>query len=670
MSLNKDNAMHTAADDEFAALMAASSLRAPHVRALHGAIPDEAQSQLRAAAEGKDAADSGHEHAACEADGNPATVEDGSGGQDQPWTTLRDRYRQLRPVLRALADLRRQKLRAGYGDGSTQHSDWTLARWLATALLSTPQPPGLAARRSFRRPVFVESWTATPAARDCDEHTVWHCTAGGKSASTTLLWWLVNSQCQNESRLNAFWVADLSTQRLSCSSSALRTHAVLSTRRHWQLTDTGPDLILSADDCTAAILTKRVEQWPGMHAAAMLDHRVSAWMRQEHPLLHFACHGLSAEALNGIQEADASVTAATVDISASQGADSGEHFLTAACLTDLLHPAPTPFLERLCQRPTAEWESWHARRTADASQISAWHRLFLCSSADRQCTAGGKAGHPWTTGDSALTNALSQGSEPATDAMLEPACLLVAADSAVDLDPAHRQAIPAQPPPLPDLDAYAARPGSVLLLPRNDTVTDDKRTAHARSTEQTTATASTGRSSLPAVSSREPWACQGTGSSMPRLWGRQAEDGPEQHAQLWMRQHLTEGDRGKRIPAQLVYRTGDPYAITAVFNAGTDEEREWTFARELLADGLHRSVGIGDVIVWPGSDETSGQQRVFIRLRPPGGTALLSVAREDVLAFLDASQPLSQSLPAKVRSSVFASWERELTELICPSSGE
>ncbi|MFJ2951501.1 hypothetical protein ACIO8H_28280 [Streptomyces sp. NPDC087226] len=51
MSVHKDDTMPaTTADDEFAALMAASSLRAPRVRALDEAIPEDAQRRLCAAA--------------------------------------------------------------------------------------------------------------------------------------------------------------------------------------------------------------------------------------------------------------------------------------------------------------------------------------------------------------------------------------------------------------------------------------------------------------------------------------------------------------------------------------------------------------------------------------------------------------------------------------------
>ncbi|KUJ69711.1 hypothetical protein ACZ90_09405 [Streptomyces albus subsp. albus] len=140
--------------------------------------------------------------------------------------------------------------------------------------------------------------------------------------------------------------------------------------------------------------------------------------------------------------------------------------------------------------------------------------------------------------------------------------------------------------------------------------------------------------------------------------------------QLWMRQHDTEDDRGDRILIELVYRTKDPHAVTAVFYTGTEEELEWTFARELLADGLHTSVGLGDVIVWPGPEGPGDTQRIFIRLRPPGSTALLSLDRDDALEFLEATHPLLHNPRATARTAVLPAWEQELRDLICPGTGE
>src|ERR671933_682397 len=47
------------------------------------------------------------------------------------------------------------------------------------------------------------------------------------------------------------------------------------------------------------------------------------------------------------------------------------------------------------------------------------------------------------------------------------------------------------------------------------------------------------------------------------------------------------------VPAGLRYDTADPYAVHATFHTGAEETVEWVFARDLLAEGLHRPTGTG-----------------------------------------------------------------------------
>ena len=51
------------------------------------------------------------------------------------------------------------------------------------------------------------------------------------------------------------------------------------------------------------------------------------------------------------------------------------------------------------------------------------------------------------------------------------------------------------------------------------------------------------------------------------------------------------------VPAGLRYDTADPYAVHATFHTGAEETVEWVFARDLLAEGLHRPTGTGDVFL-------------------------------------------------------------------------
>lgn len=59
----------------------------------------------------------------------------------------------------------------------------------------------------------------------------------------------------------------------------------------------------------------------------------------------------------------------------------------------------------------------------------------------------------------------------------------------------------------------------------------------------------------------------------------------------------------------------------------------WTFARELLTEGLHEPVGDGDVQVWPCLNST-GQAVVIIELRSPDGMALIQAPSRAVHAFV------------------------------------
>ncbi|ARQ69114.1 SsgA family sporulation/cell division regulator [Streptomyces marincola] len=232
-------------------------------------------------------------------------------------------------------------------------------------------------------------------------------------------------------------------------------------------------------------------------------------------------------------------------------------------------------------------------------------------------------------------------SEPRAEPSGEPgralAWLMVAWERAVDLDLARWPSIPAQPTRLPDLNAYAPRPGSSLFVPRTDAA---DRAPAARDGRHPPATE--GREDLDGQPGDGPSSLE----AALHLWHSHHEAGREQHARAWMRLHLIEGDLGERIPVRLTYRAADPHAVTIVFNAGTGEERAWTFARELLADGVHRRTGIGDVVVWPEPAAPSAHRagpRVFIRLRPPEGSALLSVPHHVLTAFLDAGRPLADA---------------------------
>lgn len=86
------------------------------------------------------------------------------------------------------------------------------------------------------------------------------------------------------------------------------------------------------------------------------------------------------------------------------------------------------------------------------------------------------------------------------------------------------------------------------------------------------------------------------------------------------------------VAARLTYGTHDPYAVHITFHVGTDSPIRWTFARELLLEGMFRPCGLGDVRIWP----TDPGERGFVcmALASPDGEALLKAPAAPVSAWL------------------------------------
>ena len=89
------------------------------------------------------------------------------------------------------------------------------------------------------------------------------------------------------------------------------------------------------------------------------------------------------------------------------------------------------------------------------------------------------------------------------------------------------------------------------------------------------------------------------------------------------------------VTASIRYDASDPYAVTVTFFTGAAEPVRWTFARQLLTDGVERSVGEGDVRVWPAHSD--GSPVVYIALSSPSGRALFEAPLHDVVEFLGRS---------------------------------
>jgi len=94
---------------------------------------------------------------------------------------------------------------------------------------------------------------------------------------------------------------------------------------------------------------------------------------------------------------------------------------------------------------------------------------------------------------------------------------------------------------------------------------------------------------------------------------------------------------GSALPvvASLQYETTDPYAVHVMFHTGgpgEDSRVVWTFARQLIVDGLDVPAGMGDVRVWPSSAD--GGASIALSLCSPSGEALFQVPRDALADFL------------------------------------
>ncbi|WP_255953049.1 SsgA family sporulation/cell division regulator [Streptomyces odontomachi] len=92
-------------------------------------------------------------------------------------------------------------------------------------------------------------------------------------------------------------------------------------------------------------------------------------------------------------------------------------------------------------------------------------------------------------------------------------------------------------------------------------------------------------------------------------------------------------ERSIPVPARFAYRSDDPYAVHVTFHIGSDHAVHWSFARELLVEGVFRPCGHGDVRVWP--SKTDGRSVVLLALSSPKGSALLEAPAIAVTAWLE-----------------------------------
>ncbi|MER7742935.1 SsgA family sporulation/cell division regulator [Streptomyces sp. NPDC096538] len=82
---------------------------------------------------------------------------------------------------------------------------------------------------------------------------------------------------------------------------------------------------------------------------------------------------------------------------------------------------------------------------------------------------------------------------------------------------------------------------------------------------------------------------------------------------------IVTSDLHLRVPARFLYVSTDPYAVQVTFNITPDRGAQWTFARELLDQGLKTTAGTSDVRIAP-IDPSQGHD-FAIEFESPSGFA-------------------------------------------------
>ena len=93
------------------------------------------------------------------------------------------------------------------------------------------------------------------------------------------------------------------------------------------------------------------------------------------------------------------------------------------------------------------------------------------------------------------------------------------------------------------------------------------------------------------------------------------------------------GGQAVLIEVCLGYRPEEPYAVTATFRTEWGDV-VWTFARDLLRQGLTDPAGEGDVHIWPCLDENGGAV-VVVELSSPDGELVAQAPTREVTRFVN-----------------------------------
>jgi hypothetical protein len=110
------------------------------------------------------------------------------------------------------------------------------------------------------------------------------------------------------------------------------------------------------------------------------------------------------------------------------------------------------------------------------------------------------------------------------------------------------------------------------------------------------------------------------------------------------------------VAATLQYDPRDPWAVSLDFGEGNVR---WTFARDLLIEGLDGPAGIGDVQVWPTVD-ARGLATTVVALSSPDGVALLEGPTRPLAMFV---ARMLDTVPLGAESTLI-DLDRELSGLV------
>ncbi|PPK69670.1 SsgA family sporulation/cell division regulator [Actinokineospora auranticolor] len=83
------------------------------------------------------------------------------------------------------------------------------------------------------------------------------------------------------------------------------------------------------------------------------------------------------------------------------------------------------------------------------------------------------------------------------------------------------------------------------------------------------------------------------------------------------------------------YRANEPFTVVAAFQTDSDRWVEWIFGRDLLAEGLTRPAGEGDVRLSP--EISDGRPVLALEIESPDGHAVLEMDLAAVQGFLAAT---------------------------------